>query len=72
MKVDIFSEDATQSKIYVTDIMGNKITDYTQFTAKEKGKYEVIANVSTWASGIYLVILETKNEKVVKKLVVTK
>ncbi|TAG39718.1 MAG: hypothetical protein EAZ31_08895 [Cytophagia bacterium] len=52
--------------------MGNKITDYTQFTAKEKGKYEVIANVSTWANGIYLVILETKNEKVVKKLVATK
>ncbi|TAE72625.1 MAG: T9SS C-terminal target domain-containing protein [Bacteroidetes bacterium] len=65
-------EKITQSKVYVTDMMGNKIAEYTQFTTKEEGKYEVVANVSTWANGIYLVILETNGEKIVKKLVVNK
>ncbi len=65
-------ENDNTSTIYVTDMTGVKIFDFSNQINREKNKIEVLADVSQWKSGVYLVVLETKNQKIVKRLMVTK
>jgi hypothetical protein len=64
-------ENNHSANSYVTDMVGTKIIDLSDKLVCVEGKSEITLDISQWKNGIYLVVIENENGKIVKRLAVS-